>query len=446
MDPNTLAIIVLLGSFALMIFMRFPIAYAVGLSSVFCLLTMGNSLNAICRLMVKGISSFPLMAVPFFITMGVLMGKGGISDKLIALANACVGWMRGGLAMVNIVASYFFGGISGSAAADTASIGSIMIPMMVDQGYDADFSTAVTITSSCEGLLVPPSHNMVIYATTAGGISVGSLFLAGYLPGALLAASLMVGSYISSVKRTYPKGEPFHIINFLKELWISIWALLAIVIVVVGVVGGAFTATESAAIAVIYSLIVSVFVYKGVDWKGVWKALDECVNTLAIVMILIATSAVFGDCLTKLHVPDLAAQAIVGITDNKIILILLLNVILLVLGMIMDMAPIILIATPILLPVATQYCGLDPIQFGIRVVLNCGIGLLTPPVGAVLFIGSAVAKRPMEKVVKATLPFYVCMIITLLLVSYWQDVSLIIPKIFDDYKPVVAGLANILLR
>lgn len=435
MDPQTLAIIVLLGSFALMIFMRFPIAYAVGLSSVFCLLTMGNSLNAICRLMVKGISSFPLMAVPFFITMGVLMGKGGISDKLIALANACVGWMRGGLAMVNIVASYFFGGISGSAAADTASIGSIMIPMMVDQGYDADFSTAVTITSSCEGLLVPPSHNMVIYATTAGGISVGSLFLAGYLPGALLALSLMVGSYIISVKRNYPKGEPFHIVNFFKQLWISIWALLAIVIVVVGVVGGAFTATESAAIAVIYSLIVSVFVYKGVDWKGVWKALDECVNTLAIVMILIATSAVFGDCLTKLHVPDLAAQAIVGITDNRYILILLLNVILLVLGMIMDMAPIILIATPILLPVATQFCGLDPIQFGIMVVLNCGIGLLTPPVGAVLFIGSAVAKRPMERVVKATLPFYCCMIITLLLVSFWPDVSLIIPKLFGGYIP-----------
>ena len=446
MDPNTLAIIVLLGSFALMIFLRFPIAYAVGLSSVLCLLTMGNSLNAICRLMVKGISSFPLMAVPFFITMGVLMGKGGISDKLIALANACVGWMRGGLAMVNIVASYFFGGISGSAAADTASIGSIMIPMMVDQGYDADFSTAVTITSSCEGLLVPPSHNMVIYATTAGGISVGSLFLAGYLPGALLALSLMVGSYIISVKRNYPKGEPFHIVNFFKQLWISIWALLAIVIVVVGVVTGKFTATESAAVAVLYSLVVSVFIYRGVNWKGVWKALDECVNTLAIVMILIATSAVFGDCLTKLHVPDLAAQAIVGITDNKIILILLLNVILLVLGMIMDMAPIILIATPILLPVATQFCGLDPIQFGIMVVLNCGIGLLTPPVGAVLFIGSAVAKRPMEKVVKATLPFYVCMVITLLLVSYWQDVSLIIPKVFGDYEPAVAGLANLFLR
>ena len=379
MSVQTLAILVLLGSFFLMIFLRFPIAYAVGLSSVLCLMVQGSSLSEVCRLMVKGISSFSLMAVPFFITMGVLMGTGGISEKLIALANACVGWMRGGLAMVNIVASYFFGGISGSASADTASLGSILIPMMVDQGYDDDFSTAVTITSSCEGLLVPPSHNMVIYATTAGGISVGALFLAGYLPGALLAASLMIGSYIISVKRNYPKGEKFNIVNFFKQLSVSIWALAAVIIVVVGVVGGMFTATESAAIAVIYSLIVSVYVYKGLDWKGVWNSLEECVNTLSIVLILIAT--------------------------------------------------------PILLPIATQYCGLDPVQFGIIVVLNCGIGLLTPPVGAVLFIGSAVAKLPMEKVVKATLPFYICMIVTLLLISFVPDISLLLPKILGGYVP-----------
>ena len=439
MSVQTLAILVLLGSFFLMIFLRFPIAYAVGLSSVLCLMVQGSSLSEVCRLMVKGISSFSLMAVPFFITMGVLMGTGGISEKLIALANACVGWMRGGLAMVNIVASYFFGGISGSASADTASLGSILIPMMVDQGYDDDFSTAVTITSSCEGLLVPPSHNMVIYATTAGGISVGALFLAGYLPGALLAASLMIGSYIISVKRNYPKGEKFNIVNFFKQLGVSIWALAAVIIVVVGVVGGMFTATESAAIAVIYSLIVSVYVYKGLDWKGVWNSLEECVNTLSIVLILIATSAVFGNCLTMLHVPDLAAQAIVGLTDNRIVLILLINLILLVLGCIMDMAPIILIATPILLPIATQYCGLDPVQFGIIVVLNCGIGLLTPPVGAVLFIGSAVAKLPMEKVVKATLPFYICMIVTLLLISFVPDISLLLPKILGGYVPSFGG-------
>ena len=403
MTVQTLAIVVLLVSFFVMIFLRFPIAYAVGLSSVLCLMVQGQALTDVCRLMVKGISSFSLMAVPFFITMGVLMGSGGISEKLIALADACVGWMRGGMAMVNIVASYFFGGISGSASADTASIGSIMIPMMVDQGYDADFSTAVTITSSCEGLLVPPSHNMVIYATTAGGISVGSLFLAGYLPGALLAIVLMIGSYIISVKENYPKGSPFTIKGFIKQLGTSIWALAAVVIVVFGVVGGVFTATESAAIAVIYSLLVSVFVYKGLDWKGVWHALDECVNTLSIVLIL-------------------------------------------VLGMIMDMAPIILIATPILLPIATSI-GIDPIQFGIIMVLNCGIGLLTPPVGAVLFIGSAVAKRPMEKVVKATLPFYLCMFIALLLLTFVPDISLAIPKLLGGYvSPITNPLGPVFIH
>lgn len=425
---NGTAIAILLISFLVMILLRFPIAYAVGLSSIFCLMSQGLPLSTLCQFMVKGISSFSLMAVPFFITMGVLMGSGGISDKLIALADACVGWMTGGMAMVNIVASYFFGGISGSASADTASLGTILIPMMVDQGYDDDFSTAVTITSSCEGLLVPPSHNMVIYATSAGGISVGALFLAGYIPGALLALSLMVGSYIISKKRHYPKGAKFSIKNLLKQLSVSIWALAAVIIVVFGVVGGVFTATESAAIAVIYSLIVSVFVYKGLDWKGVWRVLEDCVNTLSIVLILIATSAVFGNCLTRLHVPDMAAQAITGVSNNPYVIAILLNLILLFLGCIMDMAPIILIATPILLPIATSI-GIDPVQFGIMMVLNCGIGLLTPPVGAVLFIGSAVGKVKMERVVKATLPFYLCMLITLLLITFVPEISMLLPNL-----------------
>ncbi|MBQ3626016.1 MAG: TRAP transporter large permease, partial [Synergistaceae bacterium] len=326
-------------------------------------------------------------------------------------------------------ASYFFGGISGSASADTASLGSILIPMMVDQGYDGDFSTAVTITSSCEGLLVPPSHNMVIYATTATGISVGALFMAGYIPGAILALSLMIGSYIISVKRNYPKGEPFSLSNFIKQLAKSFWALAAVLIVVVGVVYGVFTATESAAIAVVYSLFVSVFIYKGLTWKGVWRALDTCVETLAIVLILIATSAAFGYCLTILHVPAKAASLITSVSSNPIVIALLLNLILLVLGCIMDMAPIILIATPILLPVAMDI-GIHPVQFGIMMILNCGIGLLTPPVGSVLFIGSAVAKLPMEKVVKATLPFYICMIITLLLLTFVPQLSLWLPTYF----------------
>jgi len=430
MSTESIAILILLSSFFIMVFLRFPIAYAVALSSLFTLLYQGLPLTTIVQQMVKGISSFSLMAVPFFITMGVLMGSGGISEKLISLANACVGWMRGGLAMVNIVASYFFGGISGSAAADTASLGSILIPMMIEQGYDDDFSTAVTITSSCEGLLVPPSHNMVIYATTAGGVSIGSLFLAGYLPGALLAVSLMVGSYIISVKRNYPKGNKFSMMYLIRQLGTSFWALASVLIVVVGVVGGVFTATESAAIAVIYSLMVSVFIYKGLDWKGVWRAMESCVDTLSIVLILIATSSIFGYLLTRLHVPQLAANAIINISDNPIVLALLLNLILLVLGCIMDMAPIILIATPILLPIAISI-GIDPIQFGIMVVLNCGIGLLTPPVGAVLFIGSAVSKVPMERVVKATMPFYVCMIITLILITFIPGISLWLPSLFS---------------
>lgn len=433
MSIETLATVVLLVSFLVMILMRFPIAYAVALSSLFCLMVQGLPLTTICQQMVKGVSSFSLMAVPFFITMGCLMGSGGISEKLIALADACVGWMRGGLAMVNVVDSYFFGGISGSAAADTASTGCIIIPMMVENGYDDDFATAMTITSSCEGLLVPPSHNMVIYASAAGGVSVGSLFLAGYLPGALLAASLMVGAYIISIKRNYPRGSKFSIKNLLRQIKVSIWALAVIFIVVVGVVMGMFTATESAAIAVIYSLLVSLYVYKGLDWKGVWKILEECIDTLSIVLILISTSSIFGYCLTTLHVPDKAAAAIIGITDNPIILALLLNLILLVLGCIMDMAPIILIATPILLPIATSI-GIDPVQFGIMMVLNCGIGLLTPPVGSVLFIGSAVGKVKMERLVKATLPFYLCMIVALLLVTYIPAISLGIPWLFGYGK------------
>ena len=420
------AIIILLASFLIMVFLRFPIAYSVAISTLICLSYMKLPLATLTQQMVKGISSFSLMAVPFFITMGVLMGSGGISEKLLNLADACVGWMTGGLAMVNIVASYFFGGISGSASADTASLGSLEIPMMVNRGYDVDFATAVTISSSVEGILVPPSHNMVIYATTAGGLSVGSLFLAGYLPGAVLAGSLMVLSYILSKKRGYPKGEPFSLSRLGKEFATSIWAMSAILIVVVGVCAGVFTATESAAIAVIYSLIVSVYVYKGLTWKGVWQALDQCVDTLSIVLILIATSNAFGYMLTKLHVPSLAANLITGVSDNPYVIAILLNVILLVLGMIMDMAPIILITTPILLPIATSI-GIDPIQYGIMLVLNCGIGLLTPPVGAVLFIGSGIAKRPMEKVVKEMLPFYAFMVIALLLITFIPAITMCIP-------------------
>lgn len=420
---------ILLVTFFVLILLRVNIAFAVGIASCLCLMYLRIPLSNVCQQMVKGLNSFSLMAVPFFITMGGLMGGGGISERLIKLADSMVGWMRGGAAMVNILASLFFGGISGSASADTASLGNIEIPMMVNMGYDADFSTAVTITSSVEGLLIPPSHNMVIYATAAGGLSVGALFMAGYIPGVMLALSLMVGSYIISVKRHYPKGEPFKFSRFLTCMKSSIWALLSVMIVVVGVVFGVFTATESAAIAVIYSLLVGMFVYKEMSLKEVWKVLGECIDTLSIVLILCGTSSIFGYCLTYLHVPDLAANAIIGCSHNPVVIALLINLILLVLGCVMDMAPIILIATPILLPVATSI-GISPIQFGIIMVLNCGIGLLTPPVGTCLFISSAISHLPIEKIAKATLPFYLCMIVVLMLLTFVPAFTLLLPNLF----------------
>lgn len=429
MVNNNIAVMILLVTFFVLILLRVNIAFAVGIASCLCLMYLRIPLSNVCQQMVKGLNSFSLMAVPFFITMGGLMGGGGISERLIKLADSMVGWMRGGAAMVNILASLFFGGISGSASADTASLGNIEIPMMVNMGYDADFSTAVTITSSVEGLLIPPSHNMVIYATAAGGLSVGALFMAGYIPGVMLALSLMIGSYIISVKRHYPKGEPFKFSRFLTCMKSSIWALLSVMIVVVGVVFGVFTATESAAIAVIYSLLVGMFVYKEMSLKEVWKVLGECIDTLSIVLILCGTSSIFGYCLTYLHVPDLAANAIIGCSHNPIVIALLINLILLVLGCVMDMAPIILIATPILLPVATSI-GIHPIQFGIIMVLNCGIGLLTPPVGTCLFISSAISHLPIEKIAKATLPFYICMIVVLMLLTFVPSFTMLLPNLF----------------
>ena len=429
MVNNNIAVMILLVTFFVLILLRVNIAFAVGIASCLCLMYLRIPLSNVCQQMVKGLNSFSLMAVPFFITMGGLMGGGGISERLIKLADSMVGWMRGGAAMVNILASLFFGGISGSASADTASLGNIEIPMMVNMGYDADFSTAVTITSSVEGLLIPPSHNMVIYATAAGGLSVGALFMAGYVPGVMLALSLMVGSYIISVKRHYPKGEPFKFSRFLTCMKSSIWALLSVMIVVVGVVFGVFTATESAAIAVIYSPLVGMFVYKEMSLKEVWKVLGECIDTLSIVLILCGTSSIFGYCLTYLHVPDLAANAIIGCSHNPVVIALLINLILLVLGCVMDMAPIILIATPILLPVATSI-GISPIQFGIIMVLNCGIGLLTPPVGTCLFISSAISHLPIEKIAKATLPFYLCMIVVLMLLTFVPAFTLLLPNLF----------------
>lgn len=411
-----------------MLLCRVPIAFAIGISSVITTLYLGMPLQQIAQLMVKGVNVFTLMAVPFFIIAGELMGAGGISKRLINLSDALVGWFRGGLAMVNIVASLFFGGISGSSTADTASLGTILIPMMKEQGYDEEFATNVTMCSSVQGLLIPPSHNMVMYAMVAGGVSVGRLFMAGIVPGFVLALALAVYSYWCSIKRKYPKGAPFSVKNVLSTLADSIWGLITVLIVVVGVVSGIFTATESAAIAVVWAAIVGAFVYKELTLKKIWALLERSLGTLAIVMILISTSQVFGWLLTYLKMPELVANAIFSITDNPIAVMLILNVVMLILGTIMDMSAIILVATPILLPIATSV-GIDPIHFGVIMVLNLGIGLITPPVGGTLFVGSAVSGVPIERLTKTLLPFFAVMLVALLIVTFCPDFVMLLPNL-----------------
>lgn len=425
---NVTAILILMITFFALIFLGFHISYSMMASAAVTILYLGLSPTQVVNTMVDGIDGFTFLAIPFFILSGDIMAHGGISDRLILLADALIGWMRGGLAMVNILASIFFGGISGSATADTASLGAILIPMMHKQGYDKEFSTAVTMSSSVQGMLIPPSHNMIIYAMAAGGISVSALFMAGIVPGVLLGVVLMIFSYYLSVKRNYPKGTPFSLSGLWTALKKSIWGLGTVLIVVVGVVFGIFTATESAAIACVYALIVSMCVYREMNFKELIQVVKSSLKTLATVLVLISASGPFGFCITYLKIPEMVVNAMLGLTDSKFLLLLLINLIILVLGTILGMASIIVIVTPILMPVLLSI-GFSPIQFGAVLILNCGIGLLTPPVGAVLFIGSAVAKIPMEKVVKATLPFYLCMIITLLLVTFVPAISMFIPNL-----------------
>ena len=433
MDTNTVAVLILVISFFVMIIARFPIAFAIGISSVLTVAYLGMPLMQIAQIMVKGVNVFSLMAVPFFIIAGEIMGAGGISKRLIALSDALVGWIRGGLAMVNIVASMFFGGISGSSTADTASLGTILIPMMKDQGYDEEFATNVTMASSVQGLLIPPSHNMVMFAMVAGTVSIGRLFLGGMVPGIFLGFALMVYSYIMAVKRKYPKGQPFSIRHVLRTMVDSVWGLLTVLIVVMGVVSGIFTATESAAIAVVWAIFVSVFIYKEIKLKDLWGIMERSLNTLAIVLILISTSTVFGWLLTYLKMPEMIANAIFSITDNKYLIMFILNILMLVLGTIMDMSAIILVATPILLPIATSI-GIDPVHFGVIMILNLGIGLITPPVGGTLFVGSAVSGVKIERLVKTLLPFYAVMVIVLLIITYVPEIVMWMPNLVMPTK------------
>lgn len=424
---NPVAISLLIGTFFFLIIFRMHIAFAMAIATVVTTVYVGLPVQVVAQNMVQGLNVFAFMAVPFFIIAGEIMGSGGISNRLINLSNALVGWLRGGLAMVNIVASMFFGGISGSATADTSSIGPILIPMMKKQGYDGEFSTCVTMASSVQGILIPPSHNMVMYAMVAGSVSIGKLFLAGFAPGIFLGIALMIYSYFISIKRNYPVGDKFDIKLVLKTGRDAIWGLGTVLIVVVGVVAGVFTATESAAIAVVYSFMVTFFIYREIKVKEFIGILSRSMKTLAIILILVASASAFGWMVAYLQIPALLTNAILSLTTNKYIVLFIVNILFLILGMIMSMSSIILILTPIMIPIVTKL-GVDPVHFGIIMMLNLGIGLLTPPVGGVLFIGSAISDIKIEKLSRAMLPFYAVMIAVLLIITYVPEVVMFLPK------------------
>lgn len=428
MSTNEIATILLLGSFVVLILIRVPIGFALGLSSVVTTMYLGLPLMVVAQGIVRGIDVFVLLAVPFFIIAGEIMGAGGISTRLVDLANALVGRFRGGLAMVNVLASMFFGGISGSSAADTSSIGSLLIPIMKKKGYDGDFATSVTMAGSVQGILIPPSHNMIIFALVAGSVSIGRLFLAGVVPGILLGLALMVFCYIMAVIRKYPVGEKVGLKDALRALWDSSLGLATVLIVVVGVISGIFTATESAALAALWAFIVTFFIYREIPLSRMNEILGNSLRILAIILIMIGTSSAFGWLMSYLRVPGMVAQSILGITENPILIMLILNAIMLFLGMIMDMAAIILVATPVLLPIAIK-TGVDPIHFGIIMMLNLGIGLITPPVGNTLFIGSAIAGISIEQLTKCMLPFFAVMLAVLALVTYCPAIVMFLPNL-----------------
>jgi len=435
------AITLLLGTFAILVLLRVPITFCLAIAAILTGIYLNIPLEAIVKVMADGVMNFSLLAIPFFIIMGEIMNEGGISRRIVNLANLFVGRLPGGLALVNVMDSMFFGGISGSAVADVSSLGSIVIPMMKKQRYDDEFAVGLTVCSACQGIIIPPSHNMIIYAFAvgtasqlAGGsllvLSVGKLFLGGYIPGILMGLSMLIIALVIAIRRKYPRGEGHTFKEAIVILLDGFLAMCTALIVVGGVVIGVFTATEAAAFAVIYAFIITFFVYREAPLLRFVKVLYSSLKTLAIVMSLIAAASAFGYLLSRLQVPRLTTEWLLSITDNYYLLLLLVNIMLLVLGCIMDMAPLILICTPILFPVLVLKMGMDPVHFGIMLLMNLSIGLCTPPVGAALFVGSAVGKIPIERAARGCLPFYISMLIALMLVTYIPAITMTLPNLF----------------
>jgi tripartite ATP-independent transporter DctM subunit len=376
-----------------------------------------------------GMSGFSLLAIPFFILAGAIMAVGGMAERLVNLAKVFVGFIRGGMALVNILASTMFGCISGSSVADTAAVGSVMIPQMIKNGYPRLFAVNVTISGSLQPLLVPPSHNMILYSIAAGGsISVAHLFMAGIVPALMLGLSLIILVLIIAHRQGLPKGEPVPLRQAVKIALDAVWGMITVVIIIGGILSGIFTPTEAGAVAVVYALFVTMFVYRDIEWSELPRLIGRVVRTVGMVMIMIGFSIAFGYMMAIMQIPAIATQFFIDISTDKVMFLLWINILLLLLGTFMDLAPMLLICTPIFLPVIKTF-GIDPVHFGIIMILNLGIGLLTPPVGPTMVVGCAIGKVSMEAVSRSILVFYIPMLVVLALVTYIPALTLWLPSV-----------------
>ncbi|HWI39315.1 MAG TPA: TRAP transporter large permease [Burkholderiales bacterium] len=420
--------IVLLVSFLVLMFLGIPVAYAMGLATLVTALWIDIPLEAVMLKISDGMDDFALLTIPFFVLAGAIMSEGGVARRLVDLAKVFVGFIRGGLALVNVVASTLFGCLSGSSVADTASVGSVMIPEMVRNGYSKVFATNVTICGSVQAILVPPSHNSVIYSIATGGtVSIAALFMAGIFPGLLFGACLIGLILYTARKRNFPASRVVPVREALTIALDAVWGLITIVIILGGILSGVFTAIESGAVACVYALFCTMVIYKEYKWRDLPKLLHRVTKTVAMVMMVIGFAAGFGYLMAIMQLPAKATQLFLSITNDKYAMLLLINVLLLLLGTFMDMAPMILICTPILLPVV-KAMGVDPVHFGMIMLLNLGIGLITPPVGPTLFVGCAIGKVTMEEVSRELWPFYGAMCTALLIVTYFPGLSLWLPR------------------
>ena len=421
--------LILIGSFCILCLLGMPVAYALGLAAIIAAIWIDLPLEAVMLKTSDGMDDFALLAIPFFILAGGIMAEGGMANRLVNLAKVFVGFIRGGLALVNILASTMFGCISGSSVADTAAIGSVMIPQMIKAGYPRLFAVNVTIAGSLQPLLIPPSHNAVIYSLAAGGtISVAHLFIAGIIPGLMLGLSLMILCFYIAHRDNFPKGEVIPLRQAITIAGEALWGFFTIVIIIGGILSGIFTPTESAAVACIYSFLVTMFIYRDYKWSELPLLVGRVVRTVGMVMIMIGFSIAFGYMMAIMQIPAKITAFFVSVSSNKYVFLLLINLLLLVLGTFMDLAPMLLICTPIFLPVVKMF-GIDPVHFGMIMILNLGIGLLTPPVGPTLVVGCAIGKVTMEAVSKSIMIFYIPMLIVLVLVTYIPALSLWLPNL-----------------